>query len=259
MTLLEQLRSATVAAGSVQLTSLAQAGVSILTADGTRLVIDPYLSDYVARVIGTGFTRLTPPPISAEELPADVVLITHEHPDHLDMDTLPIMAARTEALFIGAPDCEAGFRAMGLPPARYRILRAGESTTAREVTIRAINADHGDLAPEAVGYLLTVDGINIYNAGDTGFAAERILASLASPVDVMVAPINGAYGNLDAVTACALAALIHPRMLLGNHVGMFLEHGGDPEAFLQQARATLPGVVTRVPAPGESITYQRQI
>ena len=256
MTLLNQLRTAAAAPGSVQLASLAQAGVSILTASGTRLVIDPYLSDYVAHVIGAGFARLLPPPIAAEDLPADVVLITHAHPDHLDMDALPIIAARTDALFIGAPDCEAGFREMGLSATRFRILRAGESTTVREVTIRAIDADHGELAAEAIGYLLTVDGITIYNAGDTGFTAERLLASLAaSPVDVMLAPINGAYGNLDATTACALAALIHPRMLLGNHVGMFREHGGDPAAFLRQASSTLPGIITRVLASGESITY----
>jgi L-ascorbate 6-phosphate lactonase len=69
---------------------LAQAGFAFKTSAGKIVYIDPYLSDLVERV--AGFKRMMPCPITAEEVVADLVVCTHEHPDHLDTDALPIIA-----------------------------------------------------------------------------------------------------------------------------------------------------------------------
>ncbi|MBM4156167.1 MAG: hypothetical protein FJ221_14250 [Lentisphaerae bacterium] len=61
-------------------TWLGQSGY-LLEGGGVRLAIDPYLSDAVERA--QGLKRLVPPPCTVAELAPDVLLITHDHLDHL--------------------------------------------------------------------------------------------------------------------------------------------------------------------------------
>ncbi len=234
----------------VDLISLGQAGF-ILKGDGLSLMIDPYLTDCVEREVG--FKRLQPPYSAPEELFADVMLNTHSHLDHLDIDALNVFAARSDMSFIGAPDCEAAYRSAGIDSERYCILSTGNSTSiGGRAEVRAVYADHGNLAPEAIGFFVVFDGVNIYNVGDSGLDIERITASLGYvTVDVMIAPINGAYGNLNAIEACVLAARIRPRILIGCHFGVFVEHGGDPGTFLAESRRL--GLDGRIMVPGDSL------
>jgi len=239
----------------VALYYLAQAGFCVKTSAGTLVLMDPYFSDYCQREIG--FKRMIPALLTPGDLAPDIVASTHAHPDHLDPDSLPLFAQCGGTYFVGAPDCRPAYQEANLPPERYVTLAAGETAQVKGVTFRAIYADHGDLAPDAVGLLLTVEGLTLYNAGDTGYAPERILASLHTSVDVMIAPINGAFGNLDARQACQLAAQVQPQVLIASHFWMFIEHGGDPAAFLTEAEKLPAGVTAVVMAPGEELLYSR--
>ncbi|MCX7803725.1 MAG: MBL fold metallo-hydrolase [Planctomycetota bacterium] len=242
--------------GEIVVFGLGQAGVLIKTASGATLAIDPYLSDCVERL--AGFRRLVPAPIRAEDLDVDVVACTHSHPDHLDVDALPILAARGRTRFVGAPDCVEGFRGAGLAPGRFVILRPGEEFAHSDLVVRATFADHGKLAPDAVGFFVRAGAVTILNVGDTGYAPERIMAGTGDPVDVMIAPINGAFGNLTGEEACRLAALVRPRLLIGNHFGMFAEHGGDPAGFLAEAEK-LPAVIrAQTLAAGGMLRYRKE-
>ena len=62
---------------------LGQSGYAI-AAGGTRLLLDPYLSDAVERVAGR--PRLVPAPLRPQQVRADAVICTHDHLDHLDVD-----------------------------------------------------------------------------------------------------------------------------------------------------------------------------
>jgi L-ascorbate 6-phosphate lactonase len=230
------------------LTYLGQAGFLVQGKD-ISIVIDPYLSDCVEREIG--FKRMQPPVVSPEDLTPDVMLNTHSHMDHLDIDVLQVFAAREKMLFIGATDCEEVYKNSAITEKRYKILREGERTQIGEAVFQAVYADHGELAPEAVGFLIKINGVTIYNVGDSGLATELILKSLGNEkINVMIAPINGAYGNLDEIEACSLACAVQPDVLIASHFWMFVEHGGDPAAFLVEAkRLGLNGIVM---APGES-------
>ena len=73
-----------------------------------------------------------------------------------------------------------------------------ESCKVDGISLRAVYADHGDLAPDAVGLLIEVDGIRIYHTGDTALRTEEILASLHAPVDIMLAPPLGAVQSRRA-------------------------------------------------------------
>src|SRR5207244_260101 len=82
--------------GGAMLVWLGQSGFFLKTVTGLKLVIDPFLSVWP--------DRLQPPLLAAADLPADCVLITHTHRDHLDVYALPIIAqAKPQAQFIGPP------------------------------------------------------------------------------------------------------------------------------------------------------------
>ncbi len=242
-------------ADGVVLQYLGQAGFLIKSKCGKTIVIDPYLTDCVEQAFG--FKRMQPPVVKPEDIKPDIVLSTHSHMDHLDIDAFPAFISNPDTFFVGSPDCEEVYKSLGIPDERYKILKESESIQIEDINIRAIYADHGELAPDAVGLLLEVDGVIIYNVGDSGPATERILQSLGDvQVDVMIVPINGAFGNLDATGACELASAIQPEVVIASHFWMFIEHGGDPAAFLAEAKRL--GLNGMVMAPGERYLIQKK-
>ena len=70
----------------MEITWLGQAGLLFET-DGKKIVIDPYLSDFVKTVNPANYRRV---PVNEDylKLKPDVILITHNHLDHLDKETL---------------------------------------------------------------------------------------------------------------------------------------------------------------------------
>ena len=55
----------------------------------TEICIDPYLSDVVNRV--SKYPRMVEAPFLPEELKSDIVICTHNHMDHVDIDAIPLM------------------------------------------------------------------------------------------------------------------------------------------------------------------------
>jgi L-ascorbate 6-phosphate lactonase len=256
MSLAERIATTQVEPGTVAIFYLAQAGFALKTSAGKTVVIDPYLSDSVNRLFG--FKRMIPAVISSEELAPDVMLITHSHADHLDVDAVPVIARNGKSFFVGAPDCAKGFAQCGVTEGRMALLGEDEEITVEGINIRATYADHADLAPEAVGFVIDVDGLTIYNVGDSGPAYDKIAASVCKPIDVMIAPINGAFGNLDASQAVELAKVMKPKVVIASHFWMFIEHGGDPAKFLEEAKALGSETQAVVMAPGESMVIRSE-
>jgi len=258
MRLAERIDATRQGPGKLALFYLAQGGFYFKTSSGTSVCIDPYLGDCCERLFN--FKRMVPAPMAAAELRADILVATHSHADHLDPDLLDRVKQEPDTRFVGSPDCRPVYRQAGIADGRVTILAAGDVQTIDGIEFRAVHADHGELAPEAVGFLITLDGITVYDTGDTSYCPERIMGSLGGvEVDILIAPINPAFGNLGHENAVRLAAQIKPRVVVGSHFGMFIEHGGDPGAFLEFANRTLPESVTPlVMAPGERMIYSKR-
>ena len=244
--------------GELAVFYLAQAGFYFKTAAGRTVCVDPYLGDCCERLFR--FKRMVPAPMAMDELKTDVLVATHSHNDHLDPDLLDCVKRQSGTRFIGSPDCRPVYQAAGIADERVTLLATGESAALNGVAYRAVYADHGELAPDAVGVLMTLDGLTVYDTGDTGYCPDKIMDSLGDvAIDILIAPINPAFGNLGHENAVRLAARIRPRVVIGSHFGMFIEHGGDPGAFLEFAKQTLPGTVTPViMAPGERLIYSHR-
>jgi L-ascorbate 6-phosphate lactonase len=244
--------------GELAVFYLAQAGFYFKTAKGKTLCVDPYLGDCCERFFN--FKRMVPAPMAGRDLRADLLVATHAHNDHLDPDLLDFVKQEPRTRLVGSPDCRSVFQQSGIAEERVTILAVGESKTVDGIGFRAIHADHGELAPDAVGFLIDMEDISVYDTGDTAYCPDEIMSSLAGAnIDILIAPINPAFGNLGHENAVRLAAVVEPRVVIGSHFGMFVEHGGDPGAFLGYARQTLPETITPViMAPGERMTYSRR-
>ena len=177
--------------GSIALYWLCQAGFAFKTNAGQIVYIDPYLSDVVERVVG--FKRMMTSPLQAEEVAADLIICTHEHLDHMDVDALPALAANPRAHFAGPIECMKEFAKQKIPADRCHLLEEGKSVTVGGIKVHAVYADHGELAPDALGVVLDLDGVRVYHTGDTAYRPEQFQPAIQMRPDILLPCINGAY------------------------------------------------------------------
>ncbi len=241
--------------GSLALYWLCQAGFAFKTSAGQIVYIDPYLSEVVERLVG--FKRMMASPIQTEEVVADLIICTHEHLDHMDTDALPALALNPRTHFAGPIECVRAFAGMGISSDRCHLLEEGKTIAVGSATISAVYADHGDLAPDALGVVLDFAGIRVYHTGDTAFRPSQFQPAIDMKPDILLPCINGAFGNMDWKQAAQLTQLVSPRVVLPTHFWMFIEQNGDPKQFLSECATLAPEVKSVVLRPGEEYLFQK--
>ncbi|MBQ9773456.1 MAG: MBL fold metallo-hydrolase [Clostridia bacterium] len=203
----------------MKLTWLGQAGF-LFEADGKRIVIDPYLSDNVKNFEPQNARRQ---PIDERflALRPDVIVITHNHLDHLDKETLKHYLT---------PDCKAlvlcpngGYQELRKTypdtQCNYVLFNAGTSWTEGAIRFRAVKAEHSD--PCAIGVILTAEGKNYYVTGDTLYS-EAVFESLPDEeIYAVMLPCNGRGNNMNMTDAARFASRTGARYAVPVHIGMF--------------------------------------
>lgn len=218
--------------------SLGQAGYVLKSRNGQRLGIDLYLSKCVELVEGhDGFHRLMPQIVKPEDLALDVLIATHFHRDHFDVDAVPEMMANGKTVLFCALDCMEDVKQLGIEESRVIYVRPGDRHKVGDFDIRFVHSDHGEGAPLEVGALISVDGKNVLEVGDTSLHIDWKDEYLcAGPLDILIAPINGAYGNMNEKECVELAECLEPKITVPSHFGMFPSHGGNPGLFVELMR-----------------------
>jgi L-ascorbate 6-phosphate lactonase len=251
----ETIRLAKVGPRELAIYWLCQAGFAFKGNSDEVIYIDPYFSDVVERVVG--FKRMMTCPMLAEQANADVVVCTHEHLDHMDTDALPILARNSKTQFAGPIECMKEFEKLGIPAARCHLLEEGKSVALGHVEITAVYADHGELAPDALGVILNFDGIKVYHTGDTAYRPQEFRPAIEMRPDVLIPCINGAFGNMDALEAAMLTALVSPAVVIPSHFWMFVEQNGAPGVFLEECEKRAPKTRRVLTKPGEEFLFER--
>lgn len=153
----------------------------IISEDNIVIYFDPYA--------GEGY-----------DVPADLVLVTHQHGDHNQVQ-----------LVTKKPDCVIIQNQDALKDGEY------QSFHVKGVHVQAVpayNKNHS--REEAVGYVITVDGIKIYGAGDTSSTKE--MAEMATlKLDYALLTTDGVY-NMDPMEASACAELIGAKHAIPIHM-----------------------------------------
>jgi len=194
-------------------------------------------------------------PIAAEYVVADLVISTHEHVDHFDIDAIPKIAENQRTFFAGPIECVRAGQSMGISNDRIFSLDEETELDFNSFHIFGVPAFHGELAPDAVGVVLDFDGIKVYHAGDTAYYPERMQRAIKLKPDILIPPINGKFGNLNADEAARLAHDVGAKIVIPAHFWMFIEHNGDPGAFVEACGKFAPEVQPVVMSQGERYIY----
>jgi L-ascorbate metabolism protein UlaG (beta-lactamase superfamily) len=148
---------------------------------------------------------------------ADLVLVTHEHGDHLDAAAIETLTKENTSLVL-TPLCAEQLE-------RGTVIRNGERRTIAGVTVEAVPAynlknlrrDGSPFHPKGVGngYVLTFGDMRVYVAGDTENTTEM---KALTEIDVAFLPMNLPY-TMDPEMVADAARAFKPRILYPYHFG----------------------------------------
>lgn len=239
----------------VCLFSVGQAGYILKSANAKLLGIDLYLSDYSEKDEGhIGFKRMLPKILGTKEIVFDYLICTHPHSDHFDYDSAYELMDNGKTLMFASLDCKKLVNALGIDESRVVYVKPGDSYEMSDFTLHFVNCDHGDGAPDAVGVIAEVEGKRVFEAGDTCLRLDRVDEILSrGEIDVMIAPINGAYGNLNEEDNARLTAEVKPKLAIPCHYGMFASHFGLPGMYMKYMKELCPDQKYLIMTQGECV------
>jgi L-ascorbate metabolism protein UlaG (beta-lactamase superfamily) len=186
----------------------------ITTSAGTRIAFDPHAIDQYGR----------------PTVEADLVLISHPHPDHTRLESISNRAKAKviEGIKVMPPAAEGG------PP---RTTWNPVEETFKDVKIRSVGCYHdtmqGMLRGKNTIFILDVDGLKLVFLGDLGHLLSEDQIKQIGPVDILFIPIGGVY-TLNGSKAKEVVAQLHPkRYVIPMHYGTrVFEDLLPPDEFL---------------------------
>jgi L-ascorbate 6-phosphate lactonase len=224
---------------------LGQSGIHLRFGD-LNVYADPYLTDSVAAAFGSSLQRQVPVPVvPSSVVDADWVLVSHDHLDHCDPDSLlGILAASPKSRIIGPSPVFRLLDRLGVPRERMRAASGAWQPLNAHVEVRAVPAAHptpvaDDKSWTEVGFVLRLGNSLTYFAGDTS-PNESIMAELGDmgPFDTAFVPVNernyfrdreGILGNMSVRECLQFATEIGVRKLIPIHWDMFLPNSVHPD------------------------------
>ncbi|MBS7298079.1 MAG: MBL fold metallo-hydrolase [Eubacteriales bacterium] len=206
---------------SLKIKWIGQSGY-ILSDGKTEVCIDPYLSNVVDRIAKRG--RMAKAPFLPEELTSDVVICTHNHLDHVDIDAIPLMN-KENMIFLAPDDAKSTLLECGV--INYKAFNEGTRIKIGDFELEAVFADH---SVPAVGVIVKHSGITLYFSGDTEY--NKKLEELKQyNIDIMFICINGKLGNMNVDEAVKLTKIICPKVGVPTHYGMFESNTENPKFY----------------------------
>ena len=212
----------------MKVTWLTQAGL-LFENDKIKILVDPYLSDSIGEVEPKKKRRM-PVDESFFDVKPDVILITHDHRDHLDTATLDHYLKGEGSVTVLSGEC-AFKKLLAYGGDHNYVLLAPHSVWSQQgVTFYSVHAEHSDRT--AVGFIIDDGKETFYVSGDTLYnydVIDDVLDLAPDGVDFAFLPINGVGNNMNANDAADFAYEIGAKAAIPLHYGLFDDL--TPDAF----------------------------
>lgn len=235
---------------------------------GKNVLVDPIFSKHASPVPFYGGRRFSRIPAKISELPSiDLVLITHDHYDHLDYATIRKLDSKVKAYLVPL-GVEKHLERWKVDPLKIRNMAWWEECSVEGVDIACTPAQHHSRRGLRDGgqtlwasYVLRADGYQLYFSGDTGFGEHfrEIRERYGSPDLAMT---DGAqydkrwkYNHMFPEEAVEAMMILGAKAVMPIHWGAYSlsPHGWDdpPERFLRAAERE--GLEVLTPRLGGSV------
>jgi L-ascorbate metabolism protein UlaG (beta-lactamase superfamily) len=170
---------------------------------------------------------------------ADLVLISHEHFDHCSPEDLKKIIG-PDTVLITIPACKENL--MSLPVKETKYIKPGEQMEIRGIKIEAVPAYNINkfMSPGVpfhppgdgkVGFVVTIDGVRVYFAGDTDNIPEM---RNFKNIDIAFLPVSGTY-VMTAEEAVEAVKVINPKLAIPIHYGDVVGSEKDAKKFKELA------------------------
>jgi L-ascorbate metabolism protein UlaG (beta-lactamase superfamily) len=169
---------------------------------------------------------------------ADLILISHDHFDHCSPEDVEKIR-KDDTVIITEKDAAKKLKG------DVRILSPGEKTEVGSIGIEAVPAYNTDkdFHPRKnrwLGFVVRMDGVGVYHAGDTDFIPEMKDMN----VDIALLPVSGTY-VMTAEQAVTAAKAIRPKVAIPMHYGAIVGDDEDAASFQKALAGTVKVMMLR--------------
>lgn len=200
-------------------TWLGQAGL-LFDFDGIKVMIDPYLSNSVDKINSSMKRNVEVDKRFLEERP-DILILTHNHLDHTDPETLDVILDKWESICVlASQNAWTQTRKYGRSH-NYVMFDRHTEWTYGHLRFRAVHAQHSD--NYAIGVLILYHDKTFYITGDTLYHTKVIqdVKKVGRDIDVVFLPVNGVGNNMNVNDAMRFAAEIEAKEVVPIHFGLY--------------------------------------
>lgn len=272
----QHIKDFNVPEGAIGIWHLNQLGFAF-KGKSVTVYIDPYLSDDLINITRDRpdmHSRIYDPLLRGGDIDnADYVLCTHDHLDHLDPTTVvQIAKASPKAIFVVPLHAKRHMEELGIDSNRIEFIEAGSSKNLTNIKVQAFIGAHETFDIDEkygyayLSYLITLNGYNIFHAGDTILTDELVEGTKGIPVDIAILPINGREyqklkkdirGNMNFKEAADFAVELNADLVIPGHWGMHYENTERPGLFVDYIIEQHRFQRFRVMVPGDHLVYMK--
>jgi L-ascorbate metabolism protein UlaG (beta-lactamase superfamily) len=188
---------------------------------------------------GSKTVYIDPYGITEDAPTADFIFVTHPHLDNLSMETIENVIHRETTVFLTNDPGAFNDLAHVVPVKPNQSFKI-EGIKVSTIPMYNTNKRFHPKEANWVGYIIELDGIRYYHAGDTDLVPEM---QELEDIDVAFLPVGGVY-TMDHDEAIEAAKIINPKVAIPIHFGMIVGTFDDAEEFVKNC--TVPSKILKV-------------